>query len=83
MRYNMAQTKAKKKRAIEGKKYKVLYKNVFTKGIWKQDAIYPNISQAEAQAEYLRKQKYIMGKDWAGHPRPSPKTETRIEIAGS
>lgn len=62
----------------KGQRYEVHYKNVYTKGKWKKEDDYTSLSVAGAKADYLKNQKFIMGKDWTGAKRPSPKTQTKI-----
>ena len=58
--------------------FAVMKKNIYTKHKWVETGKYDTVSQAQAEADYLKNQKFIMGKDWTGKTRPSPKTEVRI-----
>lgn len=62
----------------DGRRFKVLQKNVFTKGKFVEVDSNLTLSMADAKAEFLRKQKFIMGKDSFGAQRPNPKTQTKI-----
>ena len=68
---------------MKAKQYRVSYKNVFTKHKWSIKGVYSSPATADAEANYLRNQKFIMGRDFSGEKRPSPKTLTRITVVGN
>jgi len=69
--------KTKKKTLTKGK-YVVQKKSIYTNNRWVKVSIHSTVMSADAKAEFVKRQKYIMGKDWTGTKRPSPKTYVRI-----